>query len=188
MAAEWIDLSGFALDADEEEGGLTTEVDRRRLLRAVPYGLAICAGVGTALFAGGGAAHAKLKATGTISIPKIGLKKTIYAGIANDALAAGIGHGLWSAKLGSGGHVQLFGHRTSRGGPFRNLHKLKAGDSITAGGITYRVRRVDVLSVSEKEKIWAYEGGGARISLVACSKANGLPTSTSYRICVRASA
>ena len=60
----------------------------------------------------------------------------------------------------------MFAHRTTKPGLFRNLHKLKKGDSITAGGITYKVRFIEIVSVNDKDRIWRYDGAGARISLV----------------------
>jgi len=173
------------------------DMNRRSFLQGVPGGLlvatSVAAGVGAgmgALVLGASAASGASAAipSGTLSVPKLKLSKSIYAGIENDALDIGIGHGLWSAQPGTAGHCMLFGHRTSKGGPFRNLHKLKKGDAIVAGGTTYTVRKIEVISVNFKQRIWTYDGTGKRISLVACSTAKGLPTSLKYRICIRASA
>ncbi len=169
------------------------DMNRRSFLQAVPGGLlvatSVAAGagtVGTALLGASGASAAV--PAGTLSVPKLKLNKSIYAGIENDALDIGVGHGLWSARPGTSGHCMLFGHRTSKGGPFRNLHKLRRGDAIVAGGTTYKVRKIEVISINFKQRIWTYDGTGKRISLVACSTASGMPTSLKYRICIRASA
>jgi LPXTG-site transpeptidase (sortase) family protein len=123
-----------------------------------------------------------------ITIPKINLNRTVYQGIEDPALANGVGHGNWSAAPGGAGHCMIFGHRTSHGGPFRGLNLLKPGDPITTGGVTYSVAKIEILSIADKVKIWTYNGGGKRLSLVACSKPNGEPTSLNYRIVVRAQA
>src|SRR5207253_2026062 len=143
-------------------------MDRRTFLRTVPGGLAVAAaiagGAGAALL-GGGAATAAPPAVGTLSVPKLKLTRTIYQGIENDALDIGAGWGMWSAKPGTAGHCMIFGHRTSHGGPFRGLNKLKSGDKVIANGTTYTVRKTEVIPISQKQKIWNYAGGGARISL-----------------------
>src|SRR4029079_8440464 len=105
---------------------MTAEVDRRALLRAVPMGVAAIAGVSVATLLDPGAAHGVLKPAGTLSIPKLGLaNKTIYRGTNNEMLAAGVGWGLWSAKLGSGGHGQLLAHPRTKPGQFRHLPLLR---------------------------------------------------------------
>ena len=169
------------------------DLDRRRFLQTVPGGLALVAGL-SAAGAGAGAsligstpASATPPAIGTLSVPKLKLTRTIYQGIENTSLDIGVGYGMWSALPGQSGHCMIFGHRTVHGGPFRGLNKLKIGDKVAAGGVTYTVRKIQVIPSADRVKIWTYDGSGARISLVACSTASGAPTSLKYRICVRAS-
>ena len=167
-------------------------MSRRSFLHMVPGGLVLAAGlmgtVGVAVVGAAPVMAAGPRSIGTLTVPKLKLSRTIYEGIANDALDIGVGYGMWSARPGQSGHCMVFGHRTTHGGPFRGLNKLAKGDKIMAGGVTYAVRKIEVFSAAQRERIWTYDGGGQRLSLVACSTATGAPTSLKYRICVRASA
>lgn len=125
----------------------------------------------------------------TLSIPKIGLNKTVYDGVDDRTLASGPGHAMWSVAPGRAGHCLLMGHRTVHGAPFNRLNALKKGDKVTLGSTTYTVVKWEVLPVSKPKAIWNWAGsGGKRLSLVACSKPDGSPTSTAFRICVRCQA
>lgn len=106
----------------------------------------------------------------------------------------GVSHWAGTASPLSNGNCVLFGHRTAAGGPLRNSHRLVVGDSITLTvgeeSLTYRVVEApfvvpknDLVSVA----LWG-DDTVPRLSIVSCSKANKKPTSTAYRLVVRAEA
>lgn len=98
--------------------------------------------------------------------------------------------GTWTdtANLAAAGNVMLFAHRTSAGGPFRNLHLLPIGSTYTlrsADGRTYyyRVMELKVTLPNYSDVIArAAPFGQITSQLVACTKLNMLPTSTDYRL------
>jgi len=125
---------------------------------------------------------------GTIKIAKIRVNKAIYVGTSNAVLnRGGFGHWKGSAKPGQDGHCILFAHRTSAGGPLRRANLLRIGDKVVAGGVTYTVRLTQIIGKNEVGKALGYGSSGKRISLITCTKPNGQPTSTKYRLIVRAS-
>jgi LPXTG-site transpeptidase (sortase) family protein len=160
------------------------DISRRTAIKSV-VGAAV-AGVAATQVAVGGADAATL---GTISIPRIGVRKSIYSGTTNTVLnRGGFGHWVGSAKPGKVGHSILFAHRTSAGGPLRKAHLLKVGDKFTAGGVVYTVRAKQIVGSKEKKKALNYGSAGKRMSLITCTKPNGQPTSTKYRLIIRATA
>jgi LPXTG-site transpeptidase (sortase) family protein len=124
----------------------------------------------------------------TLVVPKIKMKRPVFEGTSLTVLNNGPGHKASSAMPGQPGHCVIFGHRTSHGGPFRKINLLKVGDAITCGGLTYYVRKTEVIPKKQMRRIFTFEAPTPAISLIACSKANGQPTSLGFRICVRASA
>jgi sortase A len=161
------------------------ELDRRALLTGV--GAAVAAGTVGAAVVDSGPADAYLRPITRMYIPRIGLAKPVYQGIDSTTLAYGVGHGTWSALPGQNGHCLLFGHRTSHGGPFRYLNYLRPGQKVNAGGHLYTVRYTEIIPASQPGRVFTYNGTTPRVSLVACSRPNGWPTSVNYRIVVRAS-
>lgn len=126
---------------------------------------------------------------GTVSIPKLGLTKPVYSGTSQKVLnKGGFGHWVGSAKPGAVGHCVLFAHRTSAGGPMRRANILKAGDIVNANGTKYTVRKIEIIGNRQVSRALNYAGGAKRISLITCTKPNGTPTSTKWRLIVRASA
>jgi sortase (surface protein transpeptidase) len=82
----------------------------------------------------------------------------------------------------------LFAHRTTGAGPFRNLHHLVVGDTFSISGSDgrayhYRIvdKRVTLRSFAPVQAV-ANAWGPATAQLVACSKPDGTPTSTTYVI------
>ena len=114
--------------------------------------------------------------------------KPIYLGTSNQVLNRG-GFGLWvgSAKPGAVGHTIMFAHRTAAGGPLRRANSLKPGDVIMAGGTKYNVRRLEIISARQVNRALTFSGGGKRLSLITCTRPDGTPTSTKWRLIVRAS-
>lgn len=76
---------------------------------------------------------------GILKIPGISLQYPIIQGTSDDDLAKGVGHHTSTALPGQGGNVLLAGHRDT---VFRNLGKVKKGDTITIqtyyGTFTYK--------------------------------------------------
>jgi len=161
-------------------------VTRRSALKAL--GGAVILGSVSSIVVGLDDAAEAAGGIATLTVPKIAINRTVYESTTVRVLKSGPGHSVWSARPGKPGHCVIFAHRTSHGGPFRKINLLAVGDAITCGGLTYYVRKTEVIHRSQKGRIFSYAAATPSISLIACSKANGLPTSLAYRICVRASA
>jgi sortase A len=67
---------------------------------------------------------------GGISIPKLGVSAPLFSGIRLTTLDKGPGHWPGTALPGEVGNVVVAAHRTSHGGPFRNIDQLVAGDAV----------------------------------------------------------
>lgn len=82
-----------------------------------------------------------------LRIPRLGsdYEQVVVQGTAPAQLALGPGHHPDSPWFGEPGNVAVAGHRTTHGAPFRDLDRLRAGDSLvvetTRGTFTYRVLR-----------------------------------------------
>jgi len=123
---------------------------------------------------------------------KIGLYTAVRSGtnlisIADTGVAA-----TWSdlTNVAAPGNVMLFGHRTSYGGIFRYINVLKPCDSFSLIGsdghhYNYLVMYTTV-TAPYYTTISNIASGYPPVTaqLVACSKPDGTPTSTSYRIVV----
>lgn len=92
---------------------------------------------------------------GGISIPKLGVDAPLLEGIRLTTLDNGPGHWPGTAMPGEVGNVVVAAHRTSHGGPFRNIDQLVAGDTVTfttdAGEIPYRVTGTQIVN---PDAIW----------------------------------
>ena len=130
----------------------------------------------------------------TMSAPAIGLNQVVEGGDdSNEVVDTGaIWHWLGSGTPDQFAHIVTFAHRTSKGGTFEDIHLLNNGDIITVEGPTgeswsYSVAGSKVVSPDSADiYAEARAHGGPSISLVACSKADGTPTSLSYRLVVTA--
>ncbi|MEE3067966.1 MAG: sortase, partial [Actinomycetota bacterium] len=130
----------------------------------------------------------------TMSAPAIGLNQIVEGGDdSNEVVDTGaIWHWLGSGTPDQFAHIVTFAHRTSKGGTFEDIHLLNNGDIITVEGPTgeswsYSVAGSKVVSPDSADiYAEARAHGGPSISLVACSKADGTPTSLSYRLVVTA--
>lgn len=69
-------------------------------------------------------------AMGSISIPAIGVERTVIEGINRDHLREGPGHYPDTPLPGQAGNAAIAGHRTTYGSPFHDLDKLEPGDEI----------------------------------------------------------
>jgi LPXTG-site transpeptidase (sortase) family protein len=105
----------------------------------------------------------------------------------NTNIDAGLA-GLWmgSGQLGAVDHNVYFAHRTSHGGPFRNLDRMTVGTTFTmigADGRTYRylVTRQDVILPKPAELLKVVTAAGPiTVTLVACHP----PGKITYRLAV----
>lgn len=128
----------------------------------------------------------------TVTLPRT---KGLFAGTEKTTLdRGGLCHWTGSAVPFAAGNCVLFGHRTSAGGPLRNSHRIRIGDPIvlTVGeaALTYYVtEKPKVISSSDVAEVMLW-GDPSRpgLTLVSCTKLNKLPTSTKYRLLIRAQA
>jgi len=162
------------------------EISRRSAIKVA--GATALGVAGAELLFGGSVAEAA-PGLGSVAIPRIRLVRPVYSGTSQKVLnKGGFGHWIGSAKPGTNGHCVLFAHRTSAGGPLRKANLLKAGDVVTANGVKYTVRKLEIIGNRQVGRALNYAGGVKRLSLITCTKPNGTPTSTKWRLIVRASA
>lgn len=67
---------------------------------------------------------------GSISIPALGVDRTLHQGISLYNIDRGPSHWPGTAEPGELGNVVIAGHRTTHGAPFRNLDQLVEGDEV----------------------------------------------------------
>lgn len=124
-----------------------------------------------------------------VQVPRFGLNRWVLGGDPNRTVDAGnMWHWTGTGYVGENANVVLFGHRTEHGGPLRNQHTLRGGDTLhvyTADQRRYDYAMVaEYISSSRTADILARCRlvGGQTVSLVACTKPNRLPTSTAHRL------
>jgi len=125
---------------------------------------------------------------------KVLRSKNTYEGTATKTLNyGGLCHWIGTARPLSNGNCVMFGHRTSYGGPLRYTHRMKVGDQIVLeidgqGSKTYRVAEPPKVITSRDfaEAINWGDRSRSNLTLVACTRSNGLPTSTKFRLLIRA--
>jgi sortase A len=120
---------------------------------------------------------------GGISIPKLGVDAPLLEGIRLTTLDNGPGHWPGTAMPGEIGNVVVAAHRTSHGGPFRNIDQLVAGDTVMftteAGDLPYRVTGTQVVN---PDAIWIVDPTDTpTATLFACHP----PGSVAQRIVVK---
>jgi sortase (surface protein transpeptidase) len=128
----------------------------------------------------------------SVHVPKIGVNLFVRSGSNLDAIADAGHAATWSqlADVATPGNIMLFGHRTNANGPFRNLHLLVPGDGFViagADGHAYLYRVVDKRVTARQYGAVAAVAvgwGPATAQLVACSRLDGTPTSTTYVIVI----
>lgn len=126
-----------------------------------------------------------------LRVPRLGLTSEVRAGNSNTVTNAGHSwHWTGTGYLGQDAHVAAFAHRTTHGGPYRNIHLLSGGDQFTLSttdGRTYTYQIVDrFLTDSKVQHILDATRfiPGTTFSLIACTKPDFTPTSTAWRIVV----
>lgn len=120
---------------------------------------------------------------GGLSIPSLGVDAPLLSGIRLTTLDNGPGHWPGTAMPGEPGNVVVAAHRTSHGGPFRNIDQLEVGDSVmftTAAGETeYLVTETMIVN---PDALWIVDQtDDATATLFACHP----PGSVAQRIVVK---
>jgi hypothetical protein len=128
-----------------------------------------------------------------LEVPAIGLQSRVLAGDATRVTDSGSSwHWTGTGFLGQDAHIGAFAHRTSAGGPYRYVNYLSAGDQfiLTTGDnrqYVYEVVRRDLTDGNVNNILAATRfHPGPTFSLIACTKPDFTPTSTSWRIIVTA--
>jgi hypothetical protein len=137
--------------------------------------------------------------TWIMRIPRLGLTTQVIAGAAGvvdvrDPISGFRNGYTWhwtgTGYMGQSAHVAVFGHRTSAGGPYRQIHTMVAGDrlTVTTGDgreFTYEMVRRDLTDSNNTNILNATRAHpGNTLSIVVCTLLNYLPTSTLYRLVV----
>lgn len=110
------------------------------------------------------------QAAAIITIPKIGITRTMVEGIGLDQLKRGVGHYPTSPLPGQAGNVAMAGHRTTYGQPFHNIDKLVPGDQIffktVQGEFVYKVTGSEIVKPGDVSIL--EDKGDNRVTLIAC--------------------
>lgn len=128
---------------------------------------------------------AKPASIGTLSIPRLNVKASIYVGVTNKQFNIGVGEWPGSPLPGTRGNIVIGGHRTSGRRPFANINKLAIGDAIylSRGTRSYKYVVVESLVVS-KTAMWITKPTAtATLTLFSCHPVG----KTSHRYVIRAS-
>ena len=104
---------------------------------------------------------------GSLSIPRLDARWTLYEGTGERELVRGPGHLEGTARPGSGGNCVIAGHRDTH---FRALKDVRAGDDIllqsAKGNFRYRVTDVKVVYPSNTQLLQPVPG--PTLTLVTC--------------------
>jgi sortase A len=110
-------------------------------------------------------------AIAVISIPKIGLERTVVNGVTAADLRQGPGHYPQTVLPGEIGNAAIAGHRTTYGAPFNQLDELQPGDPIIVrtlnGTYTYKVSQTDI--VSPRDTAVLDPSTDTRLTLTTCN-------------------
>lgn len=126
----------------------------------------------------------------TLRVP---VTKGLYLGTYKKVLdKGGLCHWFGTSMPLENGNCVLFGHRTSAGGPLRRSERLRVGDPITITSndltLTYYVTQAPfVITAADFGSVASWGDPTVPcLTLVSCSMRNKMPTSTKYRLLVRA--
>lgn len=142
---------------------------------------------------------------GTLSSPVLGKPIAVYEGAATTKPSLittasldvpGAVHIPQTAQPGTLGVAVIAAHRTTWPRPFYRLDRFAVGDRITYTGsdgtvtvyavVETKVMRNDAAAFADVMNNEVRYGSDTRLTLYACSRANGRPTSTLYRLVVSA--
>ena len=88
-----------------------------------------------------------------LNVPRLGLNRLVVEGSSPEDLKAGPGHLRVSPMPGEFGNAVLLGRRTTYGGPFHDLNRIRHGDSLSVttgqGTFTYLVSQVGRVSAGD---------------------------------------
>lgn len=105
-----------------------------------------------------------------ISIPSIGVTRTVVESVALSQLKRGPGHYPETPLPGQKGNVAIAGHRTTYGQPFHNIDKVEKGDQILfttdQGQFVYEVTEKFVVKPNQVEIL--RDTSDNRVTLIAC--------------------
>ena len=112
---------------------------------------------------------------GVLVIPHLRLRLPLREGVSRRDLKLGPGRYPWTWLPGEGATVAIAGHRTTNGGPFRNVPQLKPGDAIYivmrsrfgGGQFRYRVTGAAVVAPNEGIRL-VRDKGYERLVLTTC--------------------
>jgi sortase A len=107
---------------------------------------------------------------GSLEIPALSVRQSLFEGVTLTTLDAGPGHWPGTAMPGQRGNVVIAGHRTSHTAPFRDLDRLKKGDEVVLetvhGRHVYVVSKIEIVSPSA---LWIIDQTPAKTAtLFAC--------------------
>ncbi len=123
--------------------------------------------------------HPRHGVVGILRIPKLDVDQVVVQGTGGDELEQGPGHYATTGLPGDGRAIAIAGHRTTWGAPFRNLDRLRRGDSVFLCGARYRVTVVYVVDADDWRIL---KGRGERLVLTTCHPVY----SASHRLVVKA--
>ena len=191
---------------------MSASITRRRLVLGAA-GLAVTAGTATTLGAtaagasapvgtivierlwGKRSVRARIAGTSRYRTNRVAVTKKLYEGTHKAVLnKGGLCHWFGTPKPFENGNCVLFGHRTTAGGPLRTAHRLRVGDPITltSNGMTLTYTVAEPPVVVGAKDFTSVVGWGTStmpcLTLVTCTMRNKLPTSTRYRLLIRATA
>ena len=122
---------------------------------------------------------------GRLEIPTIDLDEPIREGVHLSVIDRGVAHWAGTAEAGGLGNMVLAGHRTTKTAPFRDLDRLRPGDSIAVtafDGRTAQYLVTETVIVSPRD-LWIVEQTDVpMLTLFACHPKR----SAQQRIAVRA--
>ena len=139
-------------------GGITEQRDQRELRGAFDKLLTAQAGF-AAVTKGGTQIIPVGTPVASIEIPKIGLRRIVAEGTTSDDLRKGPGHLRSTPLPGQHGNAVIAGRRTTYGGAFADLGKLRIGDQINVttpfGAFHYLVHDVETLASGDPDRLGA---------------------------------
>lgn len=128
-----------------------------------------------------------------LEVPALRLRSRVLDGDPDQITDAGhTWHWTGTGDLGQRAHVVLFAHRTEAGGPLRNIHRVPNGETIVLRSgdgrvFTYRIATREITDDTAERILAATRRLDATtVSLVACSRPDGTPTSLDYRLILNA--